>query len=47
MNETAYNNMISYLYELKERYDVEERERFWKDVVGFTDEEIVYFELLT
>jgi len=37
---------IGYLFELKDNESKEEREYFWKNVIGMTDEEIKRFGVL-
>lgn len=44
--EELLNECVGYLYELKERDSVEEKEYFWKEFIGMTDEEIKYFGVL-
>lgn len=44
--EELLNECVGYIFELKERESKEEREFFWKEVIGMTDEEIKRFGVL-
>lgn len=39
------NECVGYICELKEHDTPEEKEYFWKEVIGMTDEEIEHFGL--
>ena len=43
--EQLLNECIGYLFELKERDSKEEKEYFWKEVIGMTESELEYFGL--
>ena len=39
-------NLINYVAELKERYDVEEQLMFWHNIVGMSDEQIKEYDVI-